>query len=158
MNHEKHEEISTKLKWIAKIGKNQKINTSTRQIDDDTAGTSIARTWNHWIGSQGVTRDEAITFISDTIIESFSLLITHKDTDNVYDRETCDNIRSAIESARHGIENLKATYSDDSNIEARIETIIENINTKLKNLESDDIADSSFVMPPPSKDGDGLGY
>ena len=115
--------IIINLKVIAAIQPNDKINTSDNFLNLESKNLlpqSIKRWW------RGDDRNESLSRLDELITEA----LTRKDPIVI------DNIKNTIT----GLNNLKNTYSKCIQTVARINTIIEKINTTLDtDLENDSI-------------------
>ena len=117
-------DIITRLKFIAKIGRNEKINTYHMFIQPDDMLTKISRTfWNK------DTRSRAEQFILSTVHRALAIIEHYIDLQprlaDPNERELCmstfRNLILDLDNSRKGIYNLKDTYSTDQNFECKME-------------------------------------
>lgn len=114
------EEIIINLKLLEILDKNQKLITrgSYLNIEPRSLIPEFVRRWNRQDN-----RHETIKKINSVVNAAIKLL----ETEDVY------NVRDYLRKSVTGIANLKETYSTCSQTCARLEVIIDKINTSLKN-------------------------
>lgn len=123
--------IISKLKFIGQIKKGEKINVKHQFVQSDGFMTSFLRTFvNH------DTRDNALTFITDTIKHSFEIISSYlpKCYKNLKKMTRCVNIIRDLQNAQMGILNLKKTYADDTMFCCKIETLNQEISAKISEI------------------------
>lgn len=121
----------SKLKFIGKIQKNDKINTKTMTIQKNNFVTQIYRTF---IGNDS--RDSTLLFIVSVLDNAYLLLnsISHSDTK---DNNTLrDNIIKDIMLAREGILNIKYTYSSDMMFICQMDSILQRLDIFLNKYDT----------------------
>lgn len=137
MDMDTHKDISSKLKFIAKIRQGEKINVRHMYVQQDGVLTKMSRTF-YYVDN----RYNALNFIEATLRRGFEVIALHaqhSDTSE-YDRQICENILKDIEASKEGMVNLKETYIEDcmfcckidafiQDIDARLQDIIKNLNT-----------------------------
>ena len=127
MNNE--QEIVSRLKFIGKIKKGEKINTHHMYVQPEGIMTFIKRTfWDH------DNRGNALTFIQDTISRGFELLLTHNRSDKDSDKILAINIIKDLRETNVGLINIKVTYIDDTKFCCDIDTILEYITARLSHF------------------------
>jgi hypothetical protein len=118
MNNE--QEIVSRLKFIGKIKRGEKINTHHMYVQPTGIMTFVKRTfWDH------DNRSNALTFIHDAITRAFELLITHNRSDKAPDKLLANNLIKDLRDATNGLDNIKITYQDDTKFCCDIDTILE---------------------------------
>jgi len=125
-NMDTYQEIISRLKFIGKINKGEKINTKQLYVQPDGILTTISRTF--WYQDN---RINAINFISETVKYSFDLLNNYDNSELIAQKELAKLLVNDLRKVIHGLENLKCTYSIDTKFCCDIDTIIEDINSKL---------------------------
>jgi hypothetical protein len=119
-------ETISRLKFISKIQKGEKINTRKMYIQPEGILTTISRTFiNH------DNRINTLNFIHDTIYKSFDLLVKYDKSYNFNDRELCINLINDLKSSKTGLSHLKNTYITDLKFCCDMDTLLENIDAKL---------------------------
>lgn len=127
MNNE--QEIVSRLKFIGKIKRGEKINTHHMYVQPEGIMTLVKRTfWDH------DNRNNALTFIQDAISRGFELLITHNRSDKESGRLLAMNLAKDLRDASIGLVNIKATYLDDTKFCCDIDTILEYITARLSHF------------------------
>ena len=124
------QETISKLKFLGKISKGEKINVKEKTLQTESFVTSLSRTV--WFLDN---RNNTLSFIQTTVQSAFSLLTILIQNDNVSDKELAKSIIRDIDLAKNGISNLKTTYSDDAYFCCGVDTYIETINAKLLDLK-----------------------
>lgn len=123
------QEITSKLKFIGKINKGEKINTRHMYVQPECLGTSISRTFLYQDN-----RCNTLGFIQDTIFRAFELLAKYQrsttDSDSVHYGLLITDLRNAT----IGIGNLKITYKEDTKFCCDMDTILEHIHANLVNI------------------------
>lgn len=120
---ERNQELVSRLKFIGKIKKDEKINTRYIYKQPNTYATIFSR----MIYSQD-NRGNTLTFCKDVIYRSFDLLQSFTTPDKeMLHKQLVKDIQASIE----GFNNLKHTYSLDTKFCCDIDTIIEDIESRL---------------------------
>ena len=114
--------ISSTLKFIGQIGKNEKIDVKNMYLQPNTFITSIIRTLY-----QLDNRQNTLELIQKTIEQSLEIIRNEK-TDEL----TKNNFLVDLEKSKEGITNLKYTYNNDTMFCCNLESIIQMIDSKFK--------------------------
>lgn len=123
-----YQEIISRLKFIGKLKKGEKINTKQMYVQQEGIATMISRTF--WSQDN---RINTINFIHETIKFSFELLHNYNRSDSGPERELAKHIVNDLRQVSQGLENLKHTYILDTKFCCDIDTLIEDIKAKLVN-------------------------
>jgi hypothetical protein len=126
---EKNHQTITHLKFISTFEPGDKINISTLQIEKNTLLNSIKRYW------YGESRNTTLNFITSTIEQSFQIVLTLLNSDNISDKMLCSSITIDLKKCINGLKNLQQTYSDDKLFFCTIDTIIDNIDAKISEIK-----------------------
>lgn len=137
-NMETPHEIMTRLKFIGKLKKGEKINVKSLTVEKINW---ITRAWRTVKGftNQAEGRDSTLVFLTTTYNRVFDIIQLSL-TDKNPDKFLCINLIRDIGSSFEGLRNLKATYTDDSDdrlFSSHMDTLIELIQIKLKKLEEE---------------------
>lgn len=126
-------DVISKLKFIGKIKKGEKINVKNMYVQPDSLATKISRSFINYDS-----RDNALNFIISVLKRSFDILNLHIIESNKNNAEmmVCTNLIRDLKESKVGIENLKDTYSDDVMFCCKIETLIQEIDAKLLEIEN----------------------
>ena len=124
---EKEREIISKIKFINRIKKGEKINTYHQYIQPNNIFTVFSRTF---INKDN--RLNAYLFCEDTINRGFELLTTYERSDNDTCKILYNSLLDDLEFSIPGLENLKNTYITDTKFCCDMDTLIENIKAKLQ--------------------------
>jgi len=132
-----HNDIITRLKFISKISKGEKLNVKngTPFVQSNDVLTRLSRTFFHKDN-----RNNTLNFIRNTIERSFEIISLYKTSDKKSDKSMCDNICKDLNAAIRGINNLKDTYSSDTMFCCEIDTILQKIQSRLTELNYEEIA------------------
>ena len=134
------QEIVSRLKFIGKVKKGEKINTHHMCVQPEGLITNLKRTF--WIHDN---RNNTLTFIQDTVSRSFELLLTYERSDRETEKLLATKIVKDLRIASIGLQNFKCTYFDDTKFCCDIDTIIEHITAKLNHYPEDNIPEDFDV-------------
>lgn len=144
------EDNISRLKFIGKIKKGEKINIKDMYIQPNNILTTINRRFMNVDN-----RNNTLSFILETIKKSFDELILHlgKSKDNLFDMNISTNMISDLENSKVGLVNLKDTYNDDVMFCCKIDTIIQDIEARLEEIKSKytHIEPKTSSIPMPNK-------
>jgi len=126
---ETNKEIISRLKFLGRIMKGDKINTHNVSVQHDNFITSVYRTFLNQDS-----RENALSFIQETITRSFELLTTFERSENECDKSMCINIIHDLQRAKQGLANLKATYVSDLKFGCDMDTLLQVIDSRLQGL------------------------
>ena len=120
-------DLIAKIKFISKIKQGEKINTKSGFfMQNDSLISRISRSFYYQD-----TRTNTISFIADTLIQVFHLLKLYMTTSKISDITMCINVIEDINNMKKGIINLQQTYQDDAIIVSKLETFVQEIDSKL---------------------------
>ena len=122
-----NKEIVSRLKFISRINGGEKINVRYMYVQQDDIATRLSRTLYHKDN-----RNNALSFIKDTIDRSFEIIKTYKNSDLESKRILCQHILSDIKEAKKGILNLKETYLEDIMFCCRIDVVVQDMDARLR--------------------------
>ena len=114
--------ISSTLKFIGQIGKNEKIDVKNMYLQPNTFITSIIRTLY-----QLDNRQNTLELIQKTIEQCLEI-IQNDNTEPLIKT----NFLVDLEKSKEGIRNLKYTYNNDTMFCCNLESIIQLIDSKFK--------------------------
>lgn len=135
-------DLISKIKFISKIKQGEKVNTRGFFIQNDSLISKISRSFYYQD-----TRANTITFISDTLIQVFHLLKLYATTKRVSDISMCINVMEDITNMKKGISNLQKTYQDDAIIVSKLETFMQEIDSKLLEFKDTNSDISEKIKP-----------
>lgn len=121
-----YQEIISRLKFIGKLKKGEKINTKQMYVQQEGLATTLSRTF--WAQDN---RINTINFIHETIKFSFELLNNYDRSDTTPEKELAKHLVNDLRQVNQGLENLKQTYILDTKFCCDIDTLIEDIKAKL---------------------------
>ena len=129
MNDE--QEVISRLKFIGKIKKGEKIDTYYMSVQPEGLVTSFKRTfWSH------DSRNNTLAFIQQVMSRAFDLIIRYeRSPTRGQDIMLINNLVQDIKAAAGGITNLKHTYIIDIKFCCDMDTLLETIDDKLSRFE-----------------------
>jgi hypothetical protein len=136
---ESHKEVISKLKFIGKLQKGEKINAKLLYVQQEGIVTQLARTLLQ------DNRTKTLSFVQDTINKSFELITYYDRSNRVSERIMCNNLIDDLKKSKSGIVNLKDTYVDDIKFCCDLETLLQMIDAKLIEYNKYD----NLTPPPP---------
>ena len=128
---ESQQETISKLKFLGRVNKGEKINVKELTLQTEGYVTSVSRSL--WFVDN---RNNTLSFIQNTIQAAFSLLTILIQAAKISDKELAKTIVKDIDNAKHGIANLKTTYSDDTYFCCEVDTYTETIKARLLDLQN----------------------
>ena len=128
-------ELISRIKFISKIKQGEKINTRGFFIQNDTLLSKLSRSFLYQDS-----RTNTINFISETLLQVFHLLKLYVTTDKLSDISMCINVIEDIGNMKKGIINLQSTYQDDAIIVSKLETFVQEIDSKLLEFKNNNSA------------------
>ena len=126
MEDSNHETI-TRLKFLSKIRKGEKINVSDGSLQPDSYFTSLSRSVLNTDN-----RQNTLTYIQNSINSGFQLFTTYIRSDKTSEKMIANQIIGDIEESKNGIRNLKNTYQDDTMFCCSIDTYLQTIDAKIE--------------------------
>jgi len=122
------------LKFIGKIRKNEKINTKTLTLQDNSSWlTGFFRL----LTVQN--RAKTMLYIRDIIDKSFNIVDIYSSSSDVRKQRMGSYIKKDIDGCIPGLKNLQDTYSDDVMFTCRLESCILDIKLRLLSYEDQNI-------------------
>ena len=121
-----NQEIISRLKFIGKLKKGEKINTCHMYVQQDGITTSLSRTFAYQDN-----RGNALNFCQETISRSFELLITYERSDSSTEKVLFSRLIEDLQQSTVGLRNLKFTYITDTKFCCDMDTLLENVLAKL---------------------------
>ena len=125
MNTDK--EVISRLKFIGRIKKNEKINTQHMYVQPCGILTTIRRTI-----LQQDNRNNTMNFIQKTVEDSFILLAKYRNEENFI---LSGHVIDDLLTAKMGLEALKETYMQDLKFCCDIDTLLQLISSRLNSSE-----------------------
>jgi len=123
---EPNKEIISRLKFIGRIRKGEKINVQNMHVQPCGFITTLSRT----IISQD-NRANTLNFIHNTVVKAFELLDQYKKSDTESNKVMSEHIIKDLNCAKNGLESLKDTYISDVKFCCDMDTILQTIDSKL---------------------------
>lgn len=125
-----NEDVIPKLKFISKLNKGDKINVKNLYIQPNSLYSKIIRSF-----FEIDDRTNTLTFVSNTVKKGFELFQMYAESKNPYDLIVSQNIISDLKNAKNGLTNLKETYHSDVMFICKIDSLIEEIDAKIVEIE-----------------------
>ena len=132
---ESDKEVISRLKFIGKVQKGEKINVKYMFVQPEGIATRISRTLINQCN-----RSNTLNFIRGTIKRSFEIITTYMESNIESQRHICKHIIMDLEQSQKGILNIKSTYLDDLKVCCDLDTLLQEIEGFLSGIhvESDD--------------------
>lgn len=130
-----NQEIISRLKFIGKLKKGEKINTRHMYVQPDGFGTTLSRTFMHQDN-----RGNALNFVQETVSRAFELLVTYERSETDSEVVLFGHLVKDLHNATVGLNNLKFTYIADTKFCCDIDTLLQSIHARLARFmqEEDD--------------------
>ena len=126
---ESDKEVISRLKFIGKVQKGEKINVKYMFVQPEGIATRISRTL---INQDN--RSNTLNFIRGTIARTFEIITTYSTSQRESQRHICSHVINDLRQAKNGLINLKDTYLDDIKFTCDIDTLLQEIDAKLTEL------------------------
>ena len=124
-------QLITRLKFLSKINKNEKVDTKNLSVQPaDTHLTSIQRSYNQ------DSRQNTLSFIQHIINDSIKLIEKYAMSDKISEQSMVKHIVKDLIDSKIGIINLKYTYEGDTMFICNLETYLQNINAKIEEMRN----------------------
>ena len=122
-------EVISRLKFISRINKQDKINTRHVYVQPSGIMTTLSRTFLN-----PDNRGNALTFVQETVMRAFEIISTFERSEREADRTMVICILKDLHQSKIGLSNLKNTYATDLKLNADLDTLIQDIDVKLAAL------------------------
>jgi hypothetical protein len=129
INIEENSEIISQLKFISKIRPGEQVNVDNLSICSRNIFSGIYRSM------YGEGRDKTLHFFSIIIRRAFEKVQAYSNSEKISEQMTCSKLIDNLFNAIQGLDNAKDTYKEDRRFVCDIETMIENIQSKLDELK-----------------------
>jgi hypothetical protein len=128
---ENQQNTITRLKFLGKVNKGEKINVREMTLQSEGYVTALSR--SVWYVDN---RNNTVSFIQNTIQAAFNLVQLLSKNSGISDNELAKTIVRDISLAKIGINNLKTTYSEDTFFCCSVDTYVETMNARLLDIKS----------------------
>jgi len=129
---ESDKEVISRLKFIAKVQKGEKINVKYMFVQPEGIATRISRTLIHQDN-----RSNTLNFLRGTIARTFEIISTYTTSTKESYRNISIHVINDLRQAKNGLNNLKDTYLDDIKFTCDIDTLLQEIDAKLAEIAPD---------------------
>lgn len=130
-NMESDKEVISRLKFIGKVQKGEKINVKYMFVQPEGIVTRISRTLIHQCN-----RSNTLNFIRGTISRTFEIISTYTTSSKESHRHISTHVINDLKQAKKGLTNLKDTYLDDIKFTCDIDTLLQEIDAKLSEIDT----------------------
>jgi len=119
----------SKLKFISKIQKGDKINVRYLYVQPSGFLTSLSRSFFYQDN-----RGNTLNFVHNTIYKTFEIIdnLENNNNNNTIEKALGNNITYDLENSKNGLLNLKETYIEDVKFCCDIDTLIQLIDAKIQ--------------------------
>ena len=129
---ESDKEFISRLKFIGKVQKGEKINVKYMFVQPEGIATRISRTLIHQDN-----RSNTLNFLRGTIARTFEIISTYTTSTKESHRHISIHVINDLRQAKNGLNNLKDTYLDDIKFTCDIDTLLQEIDAKLVEIAPD---------------------
>ena len=129
-NMESDKEVMSRLKFIGKVQKGEKINVKYMFVQPEGIATRISRTL---INQDN--RNNTLNFVRSTITRTFEIITSYSSSNKESQRHICLHIIKDLQQCKTGLLNLKDTYLSDIKFTCDIDTLLQEIDAKLSEIE-----------------------
>ena len=130
---ESDKEVISKLKFIGKIQKGDKINVKYMLVQPRGITTTVYRTL-----ITPDNRGNTLNFVRNTINRSFEIISAYTSSAKRSQRHIGKNVLIDLKVSKNGLKNLKETYVDDIKFCCDMDTILQEIDAKLVEMSEND--------------------
>ena len=128
---EQTNEVISRLKFIGKLQTGDKINVKYMFVQQESIITSVSRYLIHQDN-----RQNTLNLVRDTIDKSFDIIYIYSKSDNHAQKQISTNIINDLKNVKNGIRNLKDTYISDTKFCCDMDTILQEIDAKLSEINT----------------------
>jgi hypothetical protein len=129
-NMEPDKEVISRLKFIGKVQKGEKINVKYMFVQPEGIATRISRTL---INQDN--RSNTLNFVRTTVSRTFTIISSYSSSLQESQRHICTNVIIDLKQAKNGLQNLKDTYLSDIKFCCDMDTLLQEIDAKLSEIE-----------------------
>jgi len=121
-----HKEILSRLKFIGRINKGEKINSQYVFVQQDDILTRLSRTFYNKDN-----RIRSLSFVKNTIERACEIIEKYLLSADIAEHAIVQHILNDLKLSKNGLMNLKDTYILDIKFCCDIDTILEEIDSKI---------------------------
>lgn len=124
-NMDSYKEVMSRLKFIGKVQKYEKINVKFMYVQPDGIGTTISRTISQ------DSRKNTLNFLQTVIYRSFEIIDKYSNSNLPTEISIKEHVLGDLKQAKIGLINLKGTYSSDIYFCCQVDTMLQDIDRKV---------------------------
>lgn len=124
-------DIISKLKFISRIDKGEKINVQGLFLQEESYLTSISRTV-----LRPESRTKTLSFLQNVVNNSIEIIVSYFSSSDFSKHLIAENLLKDLEQSKKGLENLKTTYSEDVMFCCNMDSLIEMIDIKISDINT----------------------
>ena len=122
-------DVISKLKFISRIQKGEKINVHGLFLQEESYITSLSRTL-----LRPESRTKTLSFIQNVITKSIEIIKTYINSSKYSKQLIAQNIIHDLTESKKGLINLKTTYSEDVMFCCNMDSLIEMIDIEISDI------------------------
>ena len=126
---EPDKEVISRLKFICKLQKGEKINVKYMFVQPEGIATRLSRTL---INQDN--RNNTLNFLRSTITRTFEIISAYSSSNKESHRHICLHVIKDLQESKTGLINLKDTYISDIKFTCDIDTLLQEIDAKLTEI------------------------
>jgi hypothetical protein len=123
---ESDKEVISRLKFIGKVQKGEKINVKYMFVQPEGIATRISRTLFNQCN-----RQNTLNFVRNTVKRSIEIITSYKESKIDSHQYIVKNIIEDLRQSQKGIINIKSTYVDDLKVCCDLDTLLQEIDAFL---------------------------
>lgn len=127
---ESDKEVISRLKFIGKVQKGEKINVKYMFVQPEGIVTRLSRTL---INQDN--RQNTLNFVRSTIARTFEIVTSYSSSTKESQRHIYLHVIMDLKQAKNGLVNIKDTYLKDIKFTCDIDTLLQEIDAKLSEIE-----------------------
>jgi len=122
------QDIMTKVKFIASVRRDEKINVKQMTVQPNSMWTVITRLWHQ------ENRAHTLAFLVNTIQRAFEVLQNHIESKKHSEMLFCQNLAADLQACIPALQNLRYTYAHDRIFACSLHTLQEMMVAKMGEL------------------------
>jgi hypothetical protein len=124
-------EVISRLKFIGKIQKREKINVKYMYLQPDGIITQLSRALFYHDS-----RINTLNFLQETITKVFEIISLYENSLNNIEKTMCYNLVKDLIQSKAGLSNLKETYIGDIKFCCDMDIILQNIDAHIVDIDT----------------------
>jgi hypothetical protein len=128
-NMESDKEVISRLKFIGRVQKGEKINVKYMYVQPEGIVTCISRTLVNQCN-----RQNTLNFIRNTVKRTFEIITSYSSSNKESQQHICKHVIQDLQQSEKGIINIKSTYLNDLKVCCDLDTLLQEIEGFLSDI------------------------